>query len=256
MTSSTNSGRHVRAHAQRCRGATTATVGAALATRRRATTTEQRQQAQQSAVEGWSPSANAVTRSGSYGAGGRAPFSDPYPSHGGERPADGHGQPGQNRQGGNGGNTGGRDRNAGYAGNGRQGGGGNAGNNNGGGGGRRNRWRPRCQFCKNWGHEADDCRKRYDQDHNSCTANLASTNTVDFPWVLDTGATDHLTNDLEHLQVHERYDGKDRVQVANGAGDIALSPPQVHVAAPTPPDAPDVHVPPPEAGVAPDGARG
>ena len=153
-------------------------------------------QAQQSAVEGWSPSANAVTRSGSYGAGGRAPYSDPYPSHGGGRPADGHGQPGQNRQGGNGGNTGGRDRNAGYAGNGRQGGGGNTGNNNGGGGGRRNRWRPRCQICKNWGHEADDCRKRYDQDHNSRSANSASTNTVDLPSVLDTGATDHLTNDL------------------------------------------------------------
>ena len=120
-------------------------------------------------------------------------------------------------QGGNGGNTGGRDRNAGYAGNGRQGGGGNTGNN-GGGGGRRNRWRPRCQICKNWGHEADDYRKRYDQDHNFRSANSASTNTVDFPWVLDTGATDHLTNDLERLQVHERYDGKDQVQVANGAG--------------------------------------
>ena len=48
-------------------------------------------QEQQSAVEGWSPSANLVTRSGSYGAGGRAPYSDPYPSHGGGCPADGHG---------------------------------------------------------------------------------------------------------------------------------------------------------------------
>ena len=36
--------------------------------------------------------------------------------------------------------------------------------------------------------------------------------------MLDTEATDHLTNDLERLQVHERYDGKDQVQVANGAG--------------------------------------
>ncbi|XP_073360083.1 uncharacterized protein [Aegilops tauschii subsp. strangulata] len=179
-------------------------------------------QAQQSAVEGWSPSANAVTRSGSYGAGRRAPYSDPYLSPVGGRPTDGHGQPGQSRQGGNGGNSGGRERNAGYAGNGRQGGGGNAGNNSG-GGGRRNRWRPRCQICKNWGHEADDCRKRYDQDYNSRSANSASTNTVDFPWVLDTGATDHLTNDLERLQVHARYDGKDQVQVANGAGRIYIS---------------------------------
>ena len=32
------------------------------------------------------------------------------------------------------------------------------------------------------------------------------------------GATDHLTSDLERLQVHERYDGKDQVQAANGVG--------------------------------------
>jgi hypothetical protein len=38
------------------------------------------------------------------------------------------------------------------------------------------------------------------------------------PWLFDTEATDHLTNDLERLHVHERYDGKDQVQVANGAG--------------------------------------
>ena len=76
-------------------------------------------QAQQSASEGWTPSANAVTRSGSYGQGGRAPYSEPYPSQGGGRSADGNGQPGHGRQGGNGGPNGGRDRNPSYAGNGR-----------------------------------------------------------------------------------------------------------------------------------------
>jgi hypothetical protein len=35
---------------------------------------------------------------------------------------------------------------------------------------------------------------------------------------LDTGATDHLTSDLERLHVHEHYGGKDQVQVANGSG--------------------------------------
>ena len=35
---------------------------------------------------------------------------------------------------------------------------------------------------------------------------------------MDSGATDHLTSDLERLHVHERYSGKDHVQVANGAG--------------------------------------
>ena len=35
---------------------------------------------------------------------------------------------------------------------------------------------------------------------------------------MDSGATDHLTSDLERLHFHERYGGKDQVQVANGAG--------------------------------------
>ena len=35
---------------------------------------------------------------------------------------------------------------------------------------------------------------------------------------MDTGATDHLTHDMERLHVHEPYHGRDQVQVANGAG--------------------------------------
>lgn len=35
---------------------------------------------------------------------------------------------------------------------------------------------------------------------------------------MDSGATDHLTSDLERLQVRERYGGQDQVQVANGSG--------------------------------------
>jgi hypothetical protein len=35
---------------------------------------------------------------------------------------------------------------------------------------------------------------------------------------MDSGATDHITKDLECLHVHERYTGKDNVQVANGKG--------------------------------------
>lgn len=32
-------------------------------------------------------------------------------------------------------------------------------------------------------------------------------------WYLDVGATDHLTNDLDHMTTRERYGGKDQVQV-------------------------------------------
>lgn len=37
-------------------------------------------------------------------------------------------------------------------------------------------------------------------------------------WYIDTGATDHLTSDLDRLSLPERYQGKDQVQVANGIG--------------------------------------
>jgi hypothetical protein len=35
---------------------------------------------------------------------------------------------------------------------------------------------------------------------------------------MDSGATDHLTSDLERLHVRSPYGGKDQVQVANGSG--------------------------------------
>jgi hypothetical protein len=51
------------------------------------------------------------------------------------------------------------------------------------------------------------------------SASLAATSyQVDPNWYTDTGATDHITSDLDHLAVHERYTGDEQVQVGNGAG--------------------------------------
>jgi hypothetical protein len=41
---------------------------------------------------------------------------------------------------------------------------------------------------------------------------------VDTNWYIDTGATDHVTDKLEKLSVHERYKGGDQIQTTNGAG--------------------------------------
>jgi histone deacetylase 1/2 len=35
---------------------------------------------------------------------------------------------------------------------------------------------------------------------------------------MDTGATDHITNDLNRLHIRERYNGNEQVHVGNGAG--------------------------------------
>ncbi|GKC14417.1 retrotransposon protein, putative, ty1-copia subclass, partial [Tanacetum coccineum] len=56
------------------------------------------------------------------------------------------------------------------------------------------------------------------QDYRGGNSVLTGSYNPDTNWYLDTGATDHLTSDLDCLTVQERYHGKDQVQVENGAG--------------------------------------
>lgn len=127
--------------------------------------------------------------------------------------------------------------------------------NNGGGGGtpRQNNGdrgdrgdRERCQICKEEGHGAWRCRKRYDKGFNNNvrnpagggdggrgsggrggggggngnqrSANSAHSYGVDTNWYLDTGATDHVTDELEKLAVRDRYTGTDQIHTASGQG--------------------------------------
>lgn len=87
--------------------------------------------------------------------------------------------------------------------------------------------KPTCQVCNKYGHDALRCRNRFNHafqpeenhEHAANTVNTSSgTYTVDTTWYTDSGATDHLTSDLDRLTLHERYAGKGHVQVANGAG--------------------------------------
>jgi hypothetical protein len=45
-----------------------------------------------------------------------------------------------------------------------------------------------------------------------------SSSKVDTDWYTDTGATDHITSDLDRLAVREHYHGNKQVQVGNGSG--------------------------------------
>lgn len=38
------------------------------------------------------------------------------------------------------------------------------------------------------------------------------------PWLLDSGASHNLTNELGNLSIHSEYDGTDEVQIADGTG--------------------------------------
>lgn len=83
----------------------------------------------------------------------------------------------------------------------------------------------KCQVCNKFGHDALHCRNRFNhafqpEDNRERSGNSANTGSysVDPHWYADTGATDHLTSDLDRLSFQECYSGKDQFHVANGAG--------------------------------------
>jgi hypothetical protein len=48
---------------------------------------------------------------------------------------------------------------------------------------------------------------------------MASSSSGNDPnWYLDSGATNHITDELERLTMHERYTSNDQIRAANGEG--------------------------------------
>jgi histone deacetylase 1/2 len=107
------------------------------------------------------------------------------------------------------------------------------------------RTRPLCQLCGKVGHIASRCFKRFKKDflgvgndgrqpqgrqadaathggnggaHTNQAGGHTPSYTVDPGWYADSGATDHLTSELDKLSVKERYGGKDKVHTADGSG--------------------------------------
>ena len=81
--------------------------------------------------------------------------------------------------------------------------------------------RPLCQVCFKRGHTVDRCWHRFDEDYvpdPKLVATAMNTYTVDTNWYTDTGATDHITSDLEKLSFRNKYHGGDQIHTANGAG--------------------------------------
>ncbi|XXG59573.1 hypothetical protein AAC387_Pa04g1633 [Persea americana] len=85
--------------------------------------------------------------------------------------------------------------------------------------------RPCCQICNKSGHTALDCFHQMDYSYqgrhppSQLVAMAASYNPVPYQnWYADSGATNHITNDLGNLSVHNDYISKDKVSVGNGQG--------------------------------------
>ncbi|KAL6650072.1 hypothetical protein ACP70R_014296 [Stipagrostis hirtigluma subsp. patula] len=66
-------------------------------------------------------------------------------------------------------------------------------------------------------HERNTSPTCQPEENRDRAGNSSAAYNVDTNWYADSGATDHLTSDLDRLNVQERYTGKDNVQVANGS---------------------------------------
>ncbi|KAK1665283.1 hypothetical protein QYE76_053442 [Lolium multiflorum] len=151
---------------------------------------------------------------------------------GGGRGRDGGGRgPGGGRHYGGGYGNGGRGGDRGdYSGRGNAQGGGRG---RGGGGGKST-----CQICGVYGHDALRCYSRFNHaiqpESSNRSANYSNhgENSSEPVWYMDSGATDHMTNDMERLHVQEAYKGTDQIQVANGAPSTGVAPPMHDLHAP------------------------
>jgi hypothetical protein len=70
------------------------------------------------------------------------------------------------------------------------------------------------------------CWYRYKEDYVPDQRHIATTATtsysVNLNWYVDSGATDHITSELDKLTVCDKYNGAEKVHMANGA-DMKIS---------------------------------
>ncbi|WVZ86147.1 hypothetical protein U9M48_032980 [Paspalum notatum var. saurae] len=76
----------------------------------------------------------------------------------------------------------------------------------------------RCQVCFKEGHTADRCWHRFEEDYVPDERHTAAAYSIDTNWYTDTGATDHITADLNKLSMREKYNGGDHIHTASGSG--------------------------------------
>lgn len=74
----------------------------------------------------------------------------------------------------------------------------------------------KCQICRKLGHLALNCWYRMEQQAYPPQVNTATTNHDG--WLLDSGATNHVTNNLNNLSLASDYIGTDSLIIGNGQG--------------------------------------
>jgi histone deacetylase 1/2 len=73
-------------------------------------------------------------------------------------------------------------------------------------------------------HSIAECWHRFDENYVPDQRLIAAATTstysygVDTNWYIDTGATDHITGELEKLSMKNKYHGGDQIHTASGSG--------------------------------------
>jgi hypothetical protein len=78
-----------------------------------------------------------------------------------------------------------------------------------------------CQACEKEGHIDVQCWYMFDESYNSeekISVAAIHAYGVDTNWYTDTGATDHITGELEKLDVRAKYNRNELVHMASGSG--------------------------------------
>ena len=77
-----------------------------------------------------------------------------------------------------------------------------------------------CQVCFKPNHTAAECWHRFEEDFVPDKRLVAAANRapVDPTWYTDTGASDHITGELEKLHIRDKYYGTDQIHTASGSG--------------------------------------
>jgi uncharacterized membrane protein YgcG len=79
--------------------------------------------------------------------------------------------------------------------------------------------RSQCQVCLKIGHTADNYWHQFEEDYVPEPRTAAATSSgPDYHWYMDSGATDHITGDLDKLTMHDHYAGHDQIHAANRTG--------------------------------------
>lgn len=83
--------------------------------------------------------------------------------------------------------------------------------------------KPRCQIYSKPNHTALECWYRFEEDYqppsNSKSGGSSSAAYgVDTNWYVDSGASVHMTGELEKVTLRDKYGGHDQIHTANGSG--------------------------------------